>query len=176
MSSAVTAWVAIGVSSGSLVTSMLALTVVYANYRASGPRVNVVSHALQIQSSQDWLKIVLANAGRTDVDIEGAWSNWLGSSVTELPLRLASGSSCFLVFRGVVPPPRLANGPLTVSVGLGNGATLLRRITLTEAEQGLANLRQHDDAVQQGIESQSGQPRDDIGDRPGGFTILWDQV
>ena len=118
-----------------LLVSLLSLLVAYAAHRSSGARVRVVHHQLVRAGEEYWLAARIANSGRSSVDIDGAWTNWLGASRTSLPTRLASGSGLNIVFRGSLPPARYESGPLMLTVGLGTGETLVARLALTEAEE-----------------------------------------
>lgn len=132
-------WVAIGISGLAMTISLIGVMISFASYRASGPRVDISGHQIDIRRDGHWLEISVTNSGRAEIDIDGAWASWLGASVTDTPMRLTGGTTVRLLFRGVFPPQGYTGGPLTVHIGLGNGRTLLKRITLTEVELGQIN-------------------------------------
>lgn len=128
-------WLPIVISAIALLVGILSLTISYASYRASGHRVKMVNHRLTIDDEGEWVEVRFANAGRSQVDLEAAWTNWYGSTLTDLPKTLLGGSSLHLTFGGV-SGRQSSIGPLSVSVELGNGASFTRRVVLTEEEQG----------------------------------------
>ncbi|MFC6081662.1 hypothetical protein [Sphaerisporangium aureirubrum] len=126
------AWLPIAISGAALAVSCVSAFISYLSYRASGSRVEIQSHRWGYRGEERWLQIKLANQGRAEVAIEGAWANWLGSSVSNLPYQLKGGASHSLIFRGVLPPAQYARGPLVIQVGLGNGRTILKRINFKD--------------------------------------------
>ncbi len=133
-------WVAIGVSSLSFLVSLLALGINYLSYRASGARVRVSSHAIALREGVPWLQVRITNSGRAQIDIDSAWSSWFGSSLSTTPIPLAGGKTIYLIFRGTAPPAAHVRAPLTVSIVLGDGRTILKRIPLSESELGQISL------------------------------------
>ncbi len=134
-----TPWISVGIASAALLVSLLAMLVAYANYRASGARIRITGHNLTIRNGEHWLQVRLVNSGRAEVDVEGAWTDRFGATSSTLPKRLAGGSSIVLLFRS--PPSRApSSAALTVSVDLGDGRAVLKRLPLSESEQGLINM------------------------------------
>jgi hypothetical protein len=125
-------WVSVSSSGVATVVSIAALWVSIVANRAAGPRVSVSSSYLTAIDSDWWLRIKVTNSGRSEIDIDGAWAGWLGQTLTELPARLLGGSSKILTFRGKLPPTQFLGSTLTVQIALGNGDTILRRVTLNE--------------------------------------------
>jgi hypothetical protein len=115
-----------------LVVSALSLAISIVSYRAGGPRIVLAANNLSNTSGEWWLEVRVANAGRGEVDLDGAWAGWLGATMTALPARLAGGSSKALVFRGKLPPTQYLGNALTVQIGLGNGQIIMKRLKLDE--------------------------------------------
>jgi hypothetical protein len=126
----------IGVSILALVVSCVSAAVAYLSYRAGGSRVSISAHQFEANRGEHWLRIRATNSGRSEVSIHGAWTNWLGASHTAMPIRLAAESSSVISFRGKLPPQQYFHDPLVVTIGLGNGRTLLKRIPLDERQLG----------------------------------------
>jgi hypothetical protein len=121
-----------------LVVSVLSLVVSIAAHRAGGPRIVLATTKLSNMADEWWLEVRVANSGRSEVDLDGAWAGWLGSTITNLPARLAAGSSKALVFRGELPPTQYLGNALTIQIGLGSGQTILKRLKLDEIEIAMA--------------------------------------
>jgi hypothetical protein len=126
----------LAISLGAAVVSLGSLVVSVLTYRASGPRVTVGAYEIANRAREWWLQIKVVNSGRSEVDIEAAWTNWLGATVSDLPHRMKGGSSKNLIFRGVLPPLQYGGSVITVQIGLGSGRNILKQIRLNESEQG----------------------------------------
>lgn len=127
-------WIPVVVSLAALVVSIGSLSVAYMGYRSSGPRVVVTDHKLTARHGEFWLEVKVTNSGRSEIDIEGAWTEWLGAATTSLPFRLPAGSSKILLFQGKLPPVQYSRGSLTVRIGLGNAQTVLAAVRLSESD------------------------------------------
>lgn len=128
------AWLTLAIATGALIVSVLALLVSLAANRAAGPLVSVTDFQLAFDTDKWWLEVSVANSGHADIDLDGAWAGWFGATLTQLPARLAGGSSKAIVFRGILPPTKYLGDPLTVQIGLGNGKMAMKRIRLSESE------------------------------------------
>lgn len=129
-------WASLGISGGALLVSALALFTSTSANKAAGPRVLVTNFKLVFQDRKWWLEIKIANSGHLDIDIDGAWAGVFGAALTDLPVRLANGSSKVIIFRTEGSPRdkfKLGSS-LTIQISLGNGETLLKRIRLDEVE------------------------------------------
>jgi hypothetical protein len=115
-----------------LVTSLASLCVSVLTYRMSGPKVAIDSHSF---------KLKMVNAGKGDIDIDGATCDLLGPTVTALPHRMKSASSHHVEFHGPAHRTLGRAGLVTVNVGLGNGRTLTSQVRMTGVEQ--AELRRY---------------------------------
>lgn len=135
MESIIIASVAALISACSLVVSFL-------NYRSSGSRVYVVTHSFDVRGTDIWLSAKVANAGKTEVDLEGATCDALGPTTTQLPERLKSGSSLTLTFRAPLASATLVAGSVTLSVGLGTGRVLTAQLRLDDPARGLIRVVQ----------------------------------
>jgi hypothetical protein len=122
-------------SGAALLISLASLVVSILGYRSSGPRVSVASHAFSVRANELWLEVRLANAGAGEIDIDGATCDVLGPTVTTLPYRLKSGSSHLIQFRARLEPELTRIGSVTISVGLGNGQTLVTQVRIDDVEQ-----------------------------------------
>ncbi len=122
-------------SSLALATSLASLVVSILNYRSSGPRIRVVSHTFAVRSGELWLEVKVANAGKAEVDLDGASCDVLGPTANTLPYRLKSAASHVLVFRAPIAAHSRRIGSATVNVGLGSGRTTTSQVRLTDAEQ-----------------------------------------
>ena len=131
-------------SAAAVVVSILSLAVSLAAHRAGGPRIVLTDTKLTNVRGEWWLEIRVANAGRGQVDLDGAWAGWLGATVTDLPVRLPAASSKVLIFRGRLPPSRYLGSSLTVQIGLGTGQVILKRVKLDEVEIGMARAAGRD--------------------------------
>ena len=141
---------AVIISALALVVSVCAAVISFANHRASGPRVFIGKHKLSIRSGECWLEVRISNSGRSDITIEDGWAIPLGNCRDDLPKRLSAGSSEKLIFRGKLPPLQHSGGSLTVSVGLGNSQTVVRRIKLSEEQLGFLDLSSSDSFLDAG--------------------------
>jgi hypothetical protein len=99
----------------------------------AGPVVSVADFQLAFHDEKWWLEVKVVNAGRADIDLDGAWAGWLGPALTEMPARLTSGSSATITFKGTLPPSQYLGDPLTIQIGMGDGSMLLKRIRLNDA-------------------------------------------
>lgn len=130
------AWLTLVISTGAAVVSLGSLVVSVLTYRASGPRVAISDYDIANRGGEWWLQIRVVNSGRSEVDVEAAWTNWLGATVSDLPHRMKGGSSKNLVFKGLLPPLQYGGNIITVQVGLGSGRNVLKQIRLNESQQG----------------------------------------
>jgi hypothetical protein len=130
------AWLTLAISAGAAVVSIGSLVVSTLTYRASGPRVSVSDFDIENRDGEWWLQIRVINSGRSEVDVEAAWTNWLGPTASDLPHRMKGGSSKNLIFKGVLPPLQYGGNVITVQVGLGSGRNVLKQIRLNEFQQG----------------------------------------
>lgn len=126
MSNAISA-LALLVSLGSLLVSLAA-------HRSGGPRVRYVGYELRLFPGELRLLVKVANSGRSEIDIEAALCESIGSTVTILPTRLKSGSSQVLTFRRPVHESLVNLGSLSVTIGLGTGETRIHRIELDDRD------------------------------------------
>lgn len=117
---------------GSLLLSIMA-------YRSERPRVSVATHLFSIHDDEFWLQVRLANAGRGEIDLDGATCDLMGPTGTNLPYRLKAAASYLLLFRAPLSEVLTRTGSVTVNVGLGNGRSLVAQVQLTDEEQ--ATLR-----------------------------------
>lgn len=122
-----------------LVTSVASLGVSILTYRTAGPKVTLLGHSFSLFPHEVWLQIKIVNAGKGEVDIDGATCDLLGPTVTALPYRLKAAASHLIVFRAPSPAGLGRSGSVTVNVGLGNGRNLTSQVRMTEIEQ--ADLR-----------------------------------
>ena len=122
------------ISAGAFAVSLSSLVVAILSYRSAGPKVAITASKMSKTSGECWLEVRVANSGRSEVDLDGAWAGWLGASLTDLPLRMTAGSSRSLMFRGTLPPAKYLGSSLTIQVGLGNGQTIIKRLRLDEVE------------------------------------------
>lgn len=122
-----------------LVTSLASLGVSVLTYRTAGPKVTLVGHRFSLLPHEVWLKVKIVNAGKGEIDIDGATCDLLGPTVTVLPYRLKAAASHLIVFRAPLPEGLGRSGSVTVNVGLGNGQNLTSQVRMTEVEQ--ADLR-----------------------------------
>jgi hypothetical protein len=129
-----TAWVSTAISGTATVVSLIALAVSIAANRSAGPRVSVLGSQLSGSGTDLWLQVKVCNSGRGEINLDGAWAGWLGATLTELPIRLRSGSSEVLVFRSSISPDTRIAGSLSIQIDLGNGETLMKRLALSETE------------------------------------------
>lgn len=135
-------WEANALSVLALALSCASLIVSFADLRVSGPRVTFVRHVYSVQDDgRETLKVVIANAGRADINLDEAVTSWFGPAATDFPTRLLSNSSLALTFVGRENAPVWGRGPLNVTVQLGNGESFSRRLSLGEDERGLLNER-----------------------------------
>lgn len=124
-----------------LATSLASLCVSVLTYRMAGPKVAVGSYSFALLGNEVWLKLKLVNAGKGEVDIDGATCDLLGPTVTALPHRMKSASSHHVEFRALAHQSLGRAGLATVNIGLGNGRTLISQVRMTGVEQ--AELRQY---------------------------------
>lgn len=123
-----------------LLTSMASLGVSIVTYRTAGPKVALAGHGFSLFPHEVWLQVRIVNAGKGEVDIDGATCDLLGPTVTLLPHRLKAAASHLIVFRAPTPEGLGRSGSVTVNIGLGNGRNLTSQVRMTEIEQ--ATLRQ----------------------------------
>src|SRR5262249_4590208 len=138
------------ISALALLVSVCAAMISFASHRASGPRISIINHKLSIRKGECWLEVRISNSGRSDVTIEDGWAGPLGHCHADLPKRLAAGSSEKMMFRGTLPPPQHSGGSLAVSVGLGNGQVIIRRIKLSEEQLALLDQSTSDSLLDVG--------------------------
>ena len=127
-------------SSLALATSLCSLVVSIMTYRSAGPRVSVAAHAFSLRNGELWLEVRLANAGKGEVDLDGATCDLLGPTVTILSYRLKAAASHTLLFRGPIDQSLAQVGSATVNVGLGNGRSLVAQVRFTDDEQAALRL------------------------------------
>lgn len=118
-----------------LLTSLASLGVSVLTYRMAGPRVTLDSHSFTVLGSEVWLRLKIVNAGKGEIDVDGATCDLLGPTVTLLSHRMKSASSHHLEFRAPVEPRLGRAGSVTVSIGLGNGRNLTSQVRMTGEEQ-----------------------------------------
>lgn len=135
-----------------LVTSLASLGVSVLTYRTAGPKVALVGHSFSLFPHEVWLQIKIVNAGKGEIDIDGATCDLLGPTVTVLPYRLKAAASHLIVFRAPPPAGLGRSGSVTVNVGLGNGQTLTSQVRMREFEQ--ADLRR----LQSNLQAPARQP------------------
>lgn len=129
-----------------LATSLASLTVSVLTYRMAGPKVALDSHSFTVLGNEVWLRLKIVNAGKGEIDIDGATCDLLGPTVTALPHRMKSASSHHVEFHAPVERSLGRAGSVTVNVGLGNGRTLTSQVRMTGIEQ--AELRRYLNALQ----------------------------
>jgi hypothetical protein len=114
---------------------MASLLVSILSYRTAGPKVTLLRHSFSLFPHEVLLQIKIANAGKGEVDIDGATCDLLGPTVTVLPHRLKAAASHVIVFRAPLHAGLGLTGSVTVNVGMGNGRNLTRQVRMTEDEQ-----------------------------------------
>ena len=129
-----------------LITSLALLWVSVLTYRMAGPKVALDSHSFTLLGNELWLKVKIVNAGKGEIDIDGATCDLLGSTVTALPHRMKSASSHSVEFHAPADRSLGRAGLVTVNIGLGNGRTLTAQVRMTGMEQ--AELRRYLSNVQ----------------------------
>jgi hypothetical protein len=129
-----------------LITGLTSLGLSILTYRMAGPRLTLVGQSFSFLANEVWLQIKIANAGKGEVDIDGATCDLLGPTVSTLPHRMKAASSHLIEFRAPLVAGLGRSGSVTVNVGLGNGRSLTSQVRMTEAEQ--ADLRRRYSALQ----------------------------
>jgi hypothetical protein len=129
-----TSWISTGISAVAAAVSIAALMISIAANRASGPRVSILSSKLSGTGPDLWLAVKISNSGRSEIDVDGAWAGWFGQTNTTMPIRLQGGSSKVLTFISTFPSKDNLDFTLSVQIELGNGQTMLKRLTLSERE------------------------------------------
>jgi hypothetical protein len=109
-------------------------------YRADRPRVSAITHLFSIHDDEIWLQVRLANAGKGEIDLDGATCDLMGPTVTVLPYRLKSAASHVLLFRAPLTQIFSRIGSVTLNVGLGDGRSLVSQVQLTDQEQAAFRL------------------------------------
>lgn len=160
----ITSWISIGISGVAALVSGAALMVSAAANRAAGPRVSILSSKMSGRGTDLWLTVKISNSGRSEIDVDGAWAGWLGQTNTEMPIRLLGGSSKTLVFISSALDIGSIDASFSIQIDLGNGQTILKRLTLNEREIAyemgrIAAIReQYKENVAHGSEITPGEP------------------
>lgn len=141
MMSAILAMVAIAIS-------LAALTVNFLTYRSAGPKVSLLDHRFEIFPTEVWLKVRVTNAGRGEIDLDGATCDALGPTYTLLTHRMRSSSTHLLEFKAPLSRDFGWAGSVTVNIGLGTGRTLTSQLRLNDNEQ--AQVRSYQRAIEAG--------------------------
>lgn len=136
-----TNWVSVGISGAALVVSSLAFLVSLAAHRSAGPRVSINAPRIAIVEEECWLQFKVTNAGRSSIDLDNASAGWLGETLSDLPCRLAGGSSKSLSFKARPGPTQYIGDSVTAVVALGTGERLTKRIKINEAELGTLQMK-----------------------------------
>jgi hypothetical protein len=126
---------------GALLISLASLVITFLTYRNSGPRVSVVSHSLSIRAGEIWFVVRIANAGASEISVDGAATDLFGAVTGQMPHRLNDAASCQLVFRSLFAQQLRHAGSVALTINLGNGKVLARQVRLSEIEQ--AALREY---------------------------------
>lgn len=124
---------ALVVSIGSLIVSIM-------TYRSEWPRVSVARHSITIHDDELWLQVQLVNAGKGEVDINGATCDLMGPCVSHMSYRLKAAASYDLMFRAPLTQGLARANGVTVNIGMGNGRSLVSQLQLTDHEQAAVRL------------------------------------
>jgi hypothetical protein len=130
----VSPWISTGISGVAAAVSVAALTVSVAANRAAGPRVSILNSKLSGSGTDLWLNVKISNSGRSEIDVDGAWTGWFGPTTTTMPISLRGGSSAILTFIATFPDKGNLDIALSVQIELGNGQSMLKRLALSERE------------------------------------------
>jgi len=82
-----------------LITSLASLGLSVLTYRMAGPKLTLVGHSFSFLANEVLLQVKIANAGKGEVDIDGATCDVLGPTVSTLPHRMKAASSHLVDFR-----------------------------------------------------------------------------
>lgn len=120
-------------SVAALVVAAISLVIGFRAFRMSGRRITIDSPEFDADAGQHRLRICVRGIGNADVEIEDAWADLFGRTVTTLPSRLRAGSPLDLYFfTETLPPARYLGHQVEVRIGLGDGRVVCKRLAVAD--------------------------------------------